>query len=94
MSLLSWISRSMLTPWRIRHEMLQPLTVGIFYAVRYPGIVPVTFRCHLALHVRQRMLAGFARFAHETLSKSLPVFTQFRPMLFDLFNRYSPALGI
>jgi hypothetical protein len=40
------------------------------------------------------MLAGVARLALETLPKSLPVVSQFRPKRLDLFNRYSPALGI
>jgi hypothetical protein len=40
------------------------------------------------------MLAGVARLALEALPKSLPVFPQLRPKRLDLFNRYSPALGI
>jgi hypothetical protein len=74
--------------------MLQRLTVGIFHAVRYPSKVPITFHRHLALHVRQRMLAGVTRLALEALPKSLPVFSQFRPKSLDLFNRYSPTAGI
>jgi len=48
----------------------------------------------LALQIRQRMLAGVSRFALETLPKSLPVLSQPRPKVFDLFDWYSPSLGI
>jgi hypothetical protein len=82
------------TPWRIRHEMLHRLTVGIFHAVRYPCKVPVTFHRHLPLHICQRMLTSVARFALESLLKSLPVLLKFRAKTLDLFNRYSPSLGI
>jgi hypothetical protein len=40
------------------------------------------------------MLAGVTRSALEAPPKSLPVFSQLRPKQLDLFNRYSPALGI
>ena len=74
--------------------MLQRLTVAILYAVRNPGKVPITFHCHLALQIRQRMSTGVARFTLETVPKSLPVLSQFRPKTLDLFNRYSPSSGI
>jgi hypothetical protein len=74
--------------------MLQRLPVAIFHAVRYPGKVPITFHRHLPSQVSQRMLAGIPRLALETLPKPVPVLSQFRPKRLDLFNRYSPTLGI
>jgi len=40
------------------------------------------------------MFAGVARFTLEAPPKSPPVFSQLRPKQLDLFNRYSPSLGI
>jgi len=71
------------------------LTTSLFlYAIRYPGKVPITFHCHSALQICQRMPAGISRFALETLPKSLPVLSQLRPKTLDFFNRYSTSLGI
>jgi hypothetical protein len=74
--------------------MLQRLSIAFLHAARNPGKVPIPFHGHLPLQICQRMLAGVARLAFETSPKSLPVLSQFWPKFLDLFNRYSPTLGI
>jgi len=66
----------------------------MLHAVRYPGKMSITSHCHLALQIRQPMLAGVARFGRKSPPITLPVLSQFRPKLLDLFNRYSPSSGI
>lgn len=82
------------TPRRIRHEMLQRLPIRSLHVVRFPSKVSIIGHRYLVLHIRQRKLTRVTRLALVMLPKSLPVFSQFRPKRLDLFNRYSPALGI
>jgi hypothetical protein len=60
-------------PGRIRHEMLQRLTVTILHAIRNPGKAPITFHRHLTLQTGQGMFARIPRLVLESLSKALPV---------------------
>jgi hypothetical protein len=81
-------------PWRIRHEVLQRLPVAILHTIRNPGKVPLACHRHLPLQIPQCMFGGVSRFCPKSPPKTLPVLSQFRPKILDLFNRYSPAPGI